>query len=389
MRKITSLLLALTLVLTGMFGTLSTVSAASTITLEVDGKIITSDVAPVVDSGTTLVPIRVVTETLGADVSWDPGKQQAVIKTSGYTVVFTINSTSYTVNGGAKTLAVAPQLISGRTMVPIRAIAESIGANVDYDANANKAIVKYFSDMKGSIKVSGSTTVLPIMQAASDKLIAMNKNALTISVAGGGSGTGVKECQAGSNNVGMASRELTADEVKVLNPVAMANDGIAIIVHPKNPVKSLTKDQAKKIFMGEIKNWKDVGGNDAPILVQTREIGSGTLATLEEMLLDKKKVVSTATPFASSALVKQAVAKAENSIGFDSIGFVDNTVKALALDGVTPDDTTVKNGTYGLARQLYVFTKGTATGVNARLIDYLRTLDCQDTIVKKEGYVTI
>ena len=388
MKKLTSRFLCLALALTLVLGTAVTASAASPITLEIDGKTVASAVAPVVDNGTTLVPLRVVTETLGADVKWDAAKKQAIIKTAGFNMVFTINSKTYMVNGSEKTLNVAPKLINGSTMVPMRALAESMGALVDYDAKANKAIVKYFSDMSGSIKVSGSTTVLPIMQAATDQLLAMNKG-LSIAVAGGGSGTGIKECQAGSNNVGMSSRDLTADELKTLNVVSMANDGIALIVHPKNPVKGLTKDQAKKIFMGEIKNWKDVGGNDAPILVQTRETGSGTLATLEEMLLDKKKVVASATPFASSALLKQAVAKSENSIGFDSIGFVDKTVKALELDGIAPDDAAVKSAKYGLSRSLYVFTKGQATGVNAKLIDYLRTKACQTNIVAKEGYISI
>ncbi len=167
----------------------------------------------------------------------------------------------------------------------------------------------------------------------------------------------------------------------------IANDGIAIIVHPNNPVKNLTKEQAAKIFLGEIKNWNEVGGNNAPILVQTRETGSGTLATLEEMLLEKKQVVSTATPHTSSALVKQAVAKSANAIGFDSIGFVDNTVKAISLNGTAPTADNVKNGSYVMSRNLLVFTKNKPTGASAMLIDYLRSSFCQENIVKNEGYV--
>jgi phosphate transport system substrate-binding protein len=248
--------------------------------------------------------------------------------------------------------------------------------------------VEYFTNMSGSIKVSGSTTVLPIMQTAADQLIAMNSG-LSIAVAGGGSGAGVKDTQNGANNVGMSSRDLTADELKELNPTVVASDGIAVIVNPGNPVQNLTSEQAAKIFLGEIKNWNEVGGNNAPILVQTRETGSGTLATLEELLLEKESVVSTATPFTSSALIKQAVAKSESAVGFDSIGYVDSTVKAVSLDGITAGGDTVKNGTYPLSRSLYVFTKGRATGVNAMLVDYLRTLDVQNSIVEKEGYISI
>ncbi|MPN19081.1 Phosphate-binding protein PstS 1 [bioreactor metagenome] len=169
----------------------------------------------------------------------------------------------------------------------------------------------------------------------------------------------------------------------------MANDGIALIANTQNSVKNVTKEQAEKIFLGEITNWKDVGGSDAPILVQTRETGSGTLATLEEMLLEKKKVVSTATPHASSALIKQAVAASANTVGFDSIGYVDSSVKVISINNITPTAETVKSGSYLLGRSLYVFTKGTPTGDFAKFIDYLKSEDCQKNIVVQEGYISI
>ncbi|MDR2615635.1 MAG: substrate-binding domain-containing protein [Oscillospiraceae bacterium] len=363
-------------------------AAAADLAIEIDGKTVASDVAPVVKDGRTLVPLRVVTETLGASVEWDAGKNQAIIETAAYTVVFTLGSKTYTVNGAQKTLDVPAEARDGRTLVPLRALSESIGAEVSYDGVANKAVIRYFTGLTGSVKVSGSTTLLPIMQAAVDKLLAAN-GGLSVAVSGGGSGAGIKDTQEGANNVGMSSRELTADELSSLSPVAVASDGIAIIVHPSNPVQSLTKEQAAKIFLGEIKNWQDVGGSNAPILVQTRETGSGTLSTLEEMLLEKNPVVGTATPFSSSALIKQAVAGSVNAVGFDSIGFVDDTVKAVSLDGSAPGEQTVKSGEYPLSRSLYVITKGRAAGLDARLIDYLRTADVQNDIVKKEGYISI
>jgi phosphate transport system substrate-binding protein len=301
-------------------------------------------------------------------------------------VVFTVGSRTYTVNGSGKTLTAAPKLVNGNTLVPIRAFAEAIGAKVNYNTASNTATVDYFTTLTGTLKIDGSTTLQPIAQAAADKLISMNKG-LSITVAGGGSGTGIKDAGAGTVNIGMSSRELTADELKTLSAYAVANDGIAIIVHPDNPVKNLTAEQAAKIFLGEIRNWQDVGGANAPIMVMTRETGSGTRATLEEMILEKKSVLETATPFTSSTLIKQAVAKDKNAVGFDSIGFVDNTVKAVSLDGRAATSATVINGTYGMGRQLLCCTKGTATGLSAIFIDYLRSKDCQDNIVEKEGYV--
>lgn len=380
--------LSLVLVFSMLLSTTIFMNAATQIKLVIDGNTVASDVAPVVISGTTLVPVRVVTETLGADVDWNSNTKQATIKTAAYTIVFTVGSKSYTVNGTTKTLLAAPQIIDSRTMVPIRAISESIGAAVSYDEKTNVATVDYFTTMKGTIKITGSTTVQPIAQAAADALMKMNSS-LSVSVAGGGSGAGVKDTTAGTNNIGMSSRELTTDELSKIKAIPMANDGIAIIVNPKNPVKNLTKAQAEKIFLGEIKNWKEVGGNDAPILVQKRETGSGTRATLEELLLEKKSVVATATPFASSALIKQAVAKDVNAIGFDSIGYVDSTVKTVALDNVVPTDETVKDGSYGMGRSLFVLSKGTPSGVSAMFIDYLKSAQCQTTIVEKEGYISI
>lgn len=382
-KRITSLLLAAVLLL----GIAPAAFAASPITIRIDGQTVTSDTEPVVQSETTLVPVRVITEYLGADVSWNQAKQQATVKTAAYTAVFAIGSASYTVNGMSKTLTAPVQAINGRTMIPLRAL-ESIGAQVTYDAASNAAIVNYFTNMSGSIKISGSTTVQPIAQAAADKLLSLNSG-LTISVAGGGSGTGIKETISGANNIGMSSRVLTADEAAPLTQFVVANDGIAIVSSGANTVKNLTSEQTEKIFLGEITNWKDVGGADAPILVQTRETGSGTLATFKELLLENKEVVSTATPHASNELLKQAVASDPNAIGFISVGYVDSSVKVISLDNITPTKETVSSGSYSLSRSLYVFTSGKPMGANAMFIDYLKSVTCQTSIIEKEGYISI
>ena len=364
-------------------------ASAATITLVIDGVRQSADVAPVVESGTTLVPLRLISETLGASVSWSGARRQATIQTAGYTVVFTIDSTTYTVNGADRTLNVAPKIINGRTLIPIRAFADAIGAAVDYNATTNTASIDYFTKMTGSIKISGSTTVQPIAQAAADKLISVNQG-LSISVAGGGSGSGINDVTAGTVNIGMSSREFRANEMETLNVFAVANDAIAIIVHPSNPVKNLTKEQAQKIFMGDIKNWNEVGGSNAPIFVKTRETGSGTLSALTDLLLGSgNSVVSTATPFTSSQLIKIEVAKDVNAIGFDSIGYLDSTVKAVSLDGVSASSATVLDKSYALGRQIYVATKGRPTGTTAIFIDYLRSKDCQDKVVVAEGYIPL
>lgn len=365
-----------------------TAFAATTIKLVIDGKTMNPPVAPYIENNTTLVPLRFIAETLGGDANWNQTKQQATIETAAYKVVFTIDSPKYTVNGTYKTLTNPARAINGNTMVPLRAFAESIGAAVNYVEATSTVTVNYFTNMKGTLKIDGSTTVQPIAQLAADKLIAMNSG-LSITVSGGGSGTGIKDVAAGTVNIGNSSRELTSTDPTGLVPYAIANDGIAIIVNPANPVKNLTKQQAADIFLGKITNWKDVGGDNSPIIVTTRETGSGTRATLEEMLLSKASVVTTASPYASSALIKQAVAGNKYAIGYDSIGFVDSTVKAISLNGITATSSTVVNKSYGMSRELYCITKGGATGLSAMFIDYLRSDDAQKNIVAKEGYVTL
>ena len=368
--------------------TASVLVQANDLKLSVDGKIVVPTVAPVIDNGVTLVPMRFISEILGASVNWDGSQQKATLETASYTVVFTIGSTSYSVNNQVKTLLNAPQLINGSTMLPLRAFSEAIGAEVGYDQATSTVSVDYFSNMTGNLIITGSTTVQPIAQAAADRLSALN-NGLSISVAGGGSGAGVNDTIAGTNHLGMSSRELTEAELAQIKPVAIANDGIAIIVHPSNAVKELTMEQAKQIFLGEIRNWQEVGGANAPVLVVTRETGSGTRSTFEEMLLAKKPVVETATPVTSSELVKLEVAREANAIGYDSIGFVENTVKAVVLEGIMASADTVNSGAYPMGRELFMLVGNNATTNAAKFIDYLHTSEVQREIVGAEGYIPL
>jgi len=367
-----------------------TVSAADDIALIIDGETVVLKTAPVKEGSTVLVPLSAL-EYIGARATYNATHRQYTISTAANKIVVALDSAMVTVNDdrlspknmGAK----VKKLQDGTVLVPLRAF-DALGAKTSFSASAGKIEISYFNRMKGTLKVSGSTTVQPIAQAAADKLAEMNKE-LSITVSGGGSGTGINDAKAGTVNIGMSSREFTDDELRTLTPYAVANDGIAVIVHPSNPVKNLTKAQASKIFLGEIKNWKEVGGNDAPIMVMTRETGSGTLSTLIDLLLGSgKTVVSRATPFTSSTLIKQAVAKNANAIGFDSIGFVDATVKAVSLDGIDATADSVISGKYAMGRSLYVCTRGKASSLAAMYIDFLRSTRGQE-IAYKEGYIKL
>lgn len=364
----------------------ATVASAAKVAVKVDGVTVATDVAPALLNGDALVSLKTLQDALGVDASYSASQKTITVKSAAHSFKFALGNADYDVDGTVKTAAAAPKLVSKKPLVSIKAVVEGMGGTVI--VSSKTLDVSYFSKMSGNVKITGSTTLQPIAQAAADTLNKMNSG-LTISVAGGGSGAGINDTIDGTNNLGMSSRSLKDDEKAKISSIAVANDGIAVIVHPSNPVKNLTKEQAEKIFLGEIKNWSEVGGNDAPILVQTRETGSGTRATLEEMLLEKKSIVESATPSASSALIKQAVAREKNAVGYDSVGFVDKSVKAIALDNIIPTEATVKDSSYMMGRALYLLTKDSPKDASAMFVDYLKTADCQKSIVAKEGYIKL
>jgi len=366
-----------------------TVSAAATadIKLIIDGALIVPDVPYILQDGVTLVPIRFVVDAFGADVVWEGSTGTVTVTNTLHVVKFTVGSKTYTIDGAAKTLILAPVNQNGRVMIPIRAISEAFGAEVIYDSVAKTAYINYFSNpaLSGTLHISGSTTVQPIATAAAEALKKMNGQ-LSITVSGGGSGTGITEAINGSVNIGMSSRELKAEEAAQLNEYVIAHDGVAIIVHTSNDVKNLTTDQVKKIFTGEIKNWNEVGGANAPIIVYTRESTSGTLAALQDIL--GIKVKETATPTDSTGLMRQAVAADKNGVGYISSGQVENDVKALTIGNIAPSLGNIKSGTYPICRDLILVVKGKPGLITAMYIDFLLSKAGQK-LVTDEKYISV
>ena len=244
---------------------------------------------------------------------------------------------------------------------------------------------------KETLTLAGSTTVQPIAAKAAEEYMKDNPNILA-SVSGGGSGTGIKMITEGSTDIGMSSRELTADEISAgnLKPYEIAADGIAVIANPSNTLTDLTKDQIKDIFSGKIKNYRELGGPDKQIVVIIRETGSGTRSSFEEMIMDKGKTPNAdgAEQQPSNGAVKATVISNPNAIGYIGEGYVDSTVKALKINGVAPTKETIKAGTYPVSRKLYMVTKGEASGKTKAFIDYVLS-DKGQRIVEEEGFVRI
>jgi phosphate transport system substrate-binding protein len=241
------------------------------------------------------------------------------------------------------------------------------------------------SSSSGTITEAGSTTVQPV----AEKLAAAFKQknpGVTVTIQGGGSSVGIKSAADGTVDIGAASRELKSDEPKLVTHL-LARDGIAVIVHPGNTVTGLTKDQVVKIFTGEITNWNQVGGGSGTITVVSREEGSGTRGAFEEMVMGKSLIAAKAILQPSNGALRTSVSTTPLSIGYLSLGYLDNTVKALSIDGTAPTAENSKSGKYPIVRPLYFLTKEQPTGLVKEFIDFCLDNEGQE-IIEKEGYLS-
>ena len=212
------------------------------------------------------------------------------------------------------------------------------------------------------IVIDGSTTVGPIAKAFAEYYMKLNSE-VNITVSESGSGNGAKSLINGSCQIATMSRLLKGNEYEAavsseVLPVThvVALDGLAVIVHPSNPLKGLTMEQIKDIYTGKITNWSKVGGPNTGIIIISRDTNSGTYETFETRVLKGEKIVKTCEYVGSSGAIRQRVQSTPNALGYVGIGFIDKTVKAIEVNGVGPSFETVKKGTYPIARPLYMVT---------------------------------
>lgn len=244
------------------------------------------------------------------------------------------------------------------------------------------------------LTMSGSTTVFPIAQRAAEVYMDGNPDTY-ISVRGGGSGVGISDIIMGRVDMANASRAIKTGEIKQakengVNPIGtvIANDGIAIIVNPACGLTDITKEQVKKIFTGEISNWKQLGGESMPIVAISRDVASGTFEVFKELVLKGSKVKDDALLLASNNAVASNVADTPGAIGYVGFGFLSDKVKALKVEGVQPSEETVNNKTYSISRPLYIYTNGAPKGEIKNFIDFILSEDGRK-IVKETGYIPL
>lgn len=214
------------------------------------------------------------------------------------------------------------------------------------------------------IVIDGSTTVGPIAKAFAGYYMRKHPG-VNILVSESGSGNGAKSLINGTCDIANMSRFMKDKEFKAavekgIKPVAhvVAMDGIAIITHPANPVKGLTVEQIRKIYTGEVTNWRGLGGPDSKIIMVSRDTNSGTYETFNKLVMKKQKVAAAAEYVGSNAAARQRVKSTLGAIAYVGLGFVDRSVRALEVNGVKVSNDTVASGVYPIARPLFMFTNG-------------------------------
>jgi phosphate transport system substrate-binding protein len=245
-----------------------------------------------------------------------------------------------------------------------------------------------------SIVIKGSTTVLPITQAALEVYMKANKG-VQISLSGGGSGEGIKALIDKTADIGNSSREIKKEEIalaatKGVKPVAhvVAYDALTPIVNPKNKVKGLSTDQLSLIYQGKITNWKEVGGDDLKIVVISRDSSSGTFESWDHFVMKKAKVTPRAQMLASNGAIVTAIANNRYAISYVGMGYLNKSVKTLEVNGVAASPQSALSRQYPFSRELYMYTNGKPKGEVAKFIAFLKSATGQ-SIVKKEGFVPL
>ncbi len=250
------------------------------------------------------------------------------------------------------------------------------------------------------IVIKGSDTVLPLSQKEAETYMKANTTA-SITVIGGGSGVGIAALIDGTTDIAMSSRPLKMDEKlkiqesgKAYKEVKIADDALAVIVNPANPVKKLTREQLEEIYTGKITNWKQVGGDDMKIVVYSRESSSGTYEFFKEHVMNKKNYASSCLNMPATGAIIQSVSQTKGAIGYVGLAYLDKAVADVAVSydkGKTYVMATyenAKNKTYPIVRPLYYYYNPKIEKQIKPFLDYVLSAAGQK-VVKDVGYIDI
>lgn len=274
---------------------------------------------------------------------------------------------------------------SSDTAKETQAVTADTSAQATEDTQADEGLA-------GTIVITGSTSVEKILNDMKDEFQAMNPD-VDIQYTGSGSSAGIKDTTNKVNNIGASSRELKEEElVDGMQTEVFAYDGIAVIVNPENEaVADITPEQLCDIYSGKITNWSEVGGEDAEIFVVSREASSGTRSAFEELigLEDAGGLTADAATSEGNGPVQAAVAENANAIGYVSFSFIDDTVKALTVNGVEPTAANAKTGDYTLSRPfIFCYYDDNATEAGKAFLEFALSAEAQE-IVTSHGAISV
>ena len=275
------------------------------------------------------------------------------------------------------------------TAVMALSLLTACGSKNDNSADTNTDGSNTETTLSGTVSTDGSTSMEKVINSLGESFMAMNKD-VKFTYNPTGSGSGIQAVSEGRCDIGLSSRALKDDEkASGLVETVVALDGIAIVVNPENPVSDLDVDTIAKIYTGEITNWKDVGGDDAEIVLIGREAGSGTRDGFES-ITDTKDACQYRQELTSTGDVINTVSTNPNAIGYASLSAVGDSVKALTVGGVEATEDTVRDGSYVVQRPFVLVTKeGTELSAAAQaFFDYALSADAAD-IIAAAGAVAI
>lgn len=263
------------------------------------------------------------------------------------------------------------------------------GTSDNSDNSAVSTELQAFEGLTGKIDIAGGTAHVPVMNEAAKRISSANPE-IRITVAGGGSGVGVKKVGEGLVEIGNTGRPVTDEEVAEYGLVSFpfALDGVAVVVHPDNPVSDLSAEKVKEIYAGNIVDWKDVNGPDGAVHIYTRDEASGTREVFWKKLLSEGMIASNSNVVPSNGAMKVAIGNDALAIGYISLGHVDDTVKAVDIDGQAPTQENAASGKYPVVRKLYMNTKGKPSDLVQTFIDYVRGPE-GETIIRDAGFIPI
>lgn len=387
------------MLITGIYAAALVVKNNGAIRVEFDGDEV-SDIQPDESNGILMASAKGICDEMGATFYYDKIENNIRIVSSDTTVETLLNENRVDVNHGKMIEMPAACYQDGKeVMFPVEFLVKVLGGEARYDSSSKTLDIRYFSKLKGNLKIGGVNTFLNVIQRSLDTLKNMNPD-IDVTLVGGGSSSAVSGCIDGSYDIAIISRNLTADEAqynKELKTYKTAKEGIAVIVNPSNNLQNITHLDAYNMFSGKEKSWNKIkgfesNGHQKPIFVNIHEAGSGTLGMFFDVGIrafdERGDFADTAMPNASNGLVRQAVAMEPLALGIVGFSYIDNSVKALKINGHEPDEESVKSKNWPYINDINVISRNEAKGIVAKYINFMHSVKGR-RIIKEEGLINI